>query len=137
MVREEMKSVDVGLAISFPSSHRWRSPAPDYAPAMPLSPLRLCDAVGAAILGWLGWILDVATLCGHATGHLLRPASLPPVARTVLRRQILFTGVEAVPFTALLALLTAVMVVVQAQVALAGFGQSDLFGQLLVAILVR
>ena len=55
--------------------------------------------------------------------------------RQVLWKQIQFTGVDAVPFTALLALLTALSVVVQIQ--LVGLGQSELFGKLMVVVLVR
>lgn len=80
---------------------------------------------------------ETVALATHAAGRLLRPGALPPVAWTVARRQVLFTAIEAMPFAALLALVTAVMVVVQSQVLLTGIGQSNLFGQLLVAVLVR
>jgi phospholipid/cholesterol/gamma-HCH transport system permease protein len=99
--------------------------------------LRMCEVVGTWVTGWCLYAVDATALVGQAVGLLARPSSLPPVARTVLQRQILFTGVEAMPFTALLALLTSVMVVVQAQAALTGIGTSDLFNELLVAILVR
>ncbi len=99
--------------------------------------LRCCDAVGRSAVQGTLMVVEVAALMGQALGQLARPTAMPPVARTVLRRQILFTAVEAIPFAALLALLTALMVVVQSQVTLTGIGQSGLFGQLLVAVLVR
>ena len=103
-----------------------------------MSPVvRCCDIVGLTALGWCRSMLDVASLMVQAVVVLIRPGALPSVAWTVLRRQILFTGVEAMPFAALLALLTAMMVVVQFQVSLTGIGQSNVFSQLLVAVLVR
>ncbi len=97
----------------------------------------LLDGVGAATIGWLSYLLEIATLAGLGVVRLINRSSSSSVTRLVLRRQILFTGVEAVPFIGFLALLTAASLVVQAQVRLAGFAQSDLFGQLLVVVLVR
>ncbi len=97
----------------------------------------LIDVIGAGTLGWLSYLLEIATLIGTGVIRLLRRSGASSVTRLVLRRQILFTGVEAVPFIGFLALLTAASLVVQAQVRLAGFAQSDLFGQLLVVVLVR
>lgn len=94
------------------------------------------DTVGAATLAWLAYLIDLAAMIGTGVGHLLRGGTRP-VTRMVLRRQILFTGIQAVPFIGFLAILTAASLVVQAQIRLAGFSQSDLFGQLLVVVLVR
>lgn len=57
--------------------------------------------------------------------------------RNVLARQVLFTGVEAMRFVALLALMVGVSVVVQAMVWLHKFGQSERLGPLLVMVIIR
>jgi phospholipid/cholesterol/gamma-HCH transport system permease protein len=57
------------------------------------------------------------------------------VTREVLVRQILFTGVEALPFTFLIATLLGASVVVQAQRALVETGQAGLLAKLLVAVM--
>jgi phospholipid/cholesterol/gamma-HCH transport system permease protein len=99
--------------------------------------LSLVDAVGTATVGWISYVLEIAALVGLGIARLVSPGGTRPVTRTVLRKQVLFTGIQAVPFIAFLALLTAASLVVQAQVGLAGFVQSDLFGHLLVVVLVR
>lgn len=97
----------------------------------------LIDGIGAVTVGWLTYLVEIATLVGLGVARLVQRSGTCSVTRLVLRRQVLFTGVEAVPFIGFLALLTAASLVVQAQVRLAGFAQSDLFGQLLVVVLVR
>ena len=55
----------------------------------------------------------------------------------VLARQIIFTGFDAIGFVAVVALLTGISVVVQAQVWMGRLGQSELLGPLLVTVIVR
>lgn len=57
--------------------------------------------------------------------------------RNVLARQILFTGVDAMRFVGMVALLVGLSVVLQMQVWLSKFGQSALIGPLLVAVIIR
>jgi phospholipid/cholesterol/gamma-HCH transport system permease protein len=86
-----------------------------------------------ALFGYLGEVVIIITgFIGHFASGLLR---MKPVTRSVLWKQVQFTGVDAMPFTGLLALLTALSVVVQIQ--LVGLGQSELFGKLMVVVLVR
>ncbi len=92
------------------------------------------DALGRRTCAFAGYAFDLATLVGVLIARLPRQTA---VAREVLLRQIRFTGVQALPFTLLLALLTALVVVVQAQVQAAGIGDADLLGKVLVLILVR
>jgi len=80
------------------------------------------------------YLIDLAALAGLLLARLPR---LRPVIREVLVRQVLFTGVQALPFTCFLALLSALVVVVQAQVQVTGLANPDLLGQALVLILVR
>lgn len=61
----------------------------------------------------------------------------PRTTRAVFARQVLFTGVEALGFVSLVALLTGISVVVQAQVWLGKAGQSALLGPVLVMVIIR
>lgn len=96
-----------------------------------------CAATGRAAIDAAGYVLRVATIIGYALRQLARGRRLVPrVGREVLKRQILFTGVEALPFTALIALLTGAVVAVQSSL-LSGSAGADLLGTLLVTVLVR
>jgi phospholipid/cholesterol/gamma-HCH transport system permease protein len=57
--------------------------------------------------------------------------------RTVMARQILFTGVDAIGFTAFIAVLAGISIVVQAQLWSARIGQAELLGPLLITVVVR
>jgi phospholipid/cholesterol/gamma-HCH transport system permease protein len=100
-------------------------------------PWTLFDAVGTAVIAMTSYVVEIATLLGFGVASLLTPGGTRSVTRMVLRRQILFTGIQAVPFIAFIALLTAASLVVQTQVRFAGLGTSDLFGQLLVIVVIR
>ena len=67
----------------------------------------------------------------------VKPRHWPRPVRNVLARQILFTGYEAARFVTFIALLVGLSVVLQAQVFLRKFGQSDLLGPILVMVLIR
>lgn len=94
----------------------------------------MLDGTGAATRALVLYLVEIATVIAYGVASLA-PWRMRPVTRQVLLRQILFTGVEAVPFVALLAGLTSLTLVLQG--VLGGLGQSDLFGQLLVVALVR
>jgi phospholipid/cholesterol/gamma-HCH transport system permease protein len=99
---------------------------------------RALDWLGARSIAAVSEVLQVATLVGYAGWRLtVGLARERPVSRQVLVRQILFTGVEALPFTALLATLIGIGVVVQAGLNLMGSGQAALLGRLLVVVVVR
>ncbi|MCA1809523.1 MAG: hypothetical protein LC725_08760, partial [Lentisphaerae bacterium] len=57
-----------------------------------------------------------------------RPRHWPRTTRAVFARQVLFTGFEALKFVMLVALMTGISVVVQAQLWLGKAGQSALLG---------
>lgn len=67
----------------------------------------------------------------------VRPATWRRTVRDVLGRQIVYTGVEAVPFTSRVAFLVGISIVVQVQLWLRKVGQSQLLGPLLVTVVVR
>ncbi len=94
--------------------------------------LGMFEYVGRRTLAGFGYLGEVVTMILQFAIQLPK---LRGVSATVLWRQVQFIGLEAVPFTALLALLTSLSVV--AQIQLVGLGQSQLFGKLLVVVLVR
>jgi phospholipid/cholesterol/gamma-HCH transport system permease protein len=97
----------------------------------------IVSAVGSATLGYLGrasytlgvtlWVLRLA----------LNPATWRRTVRDALARQVLFSAVDAAPFTVMVAFLVGISVVVQAQLWLGRVGQSKLLGPVLVAVVVR
>jgi phospholipid/cholesterol/gamma-HCH transport system permease protein len=85
-------------------------------------------------------IRSVAHLAGMVSAVLwlaVQPKRWPQTVRDVLARQVLFTGVEAVRFMALIALLVGMSIVVQVQLLLTRVGQSELLGPILVAVVIR
>jgi len=66
-----------------------------------------------------------------------KKSSWPRTTRDVLMRQILFTGVEALKFVSLVAVITGLSVVIQAQIWLGKTGQSQMLGTILVTVIVR
>ena len=99
-------------------------------------------------MSMLGKIGDVAIVLFRRLRHLtavawavvalaFRPGSWPRTTRTVVARQILFTGYDALWFVSIVGLLTGVSVVVQAQMWIGRLGQSELLGPLLVTVIVR
>jgi phospholipid/cholesterol/gamma-HCH transport system permease protein len=67
----------------------------------------------------------------------MQPRHWPRTSRNVLARQVLFTGVEASRFVALIAVFVGLSIVVQAQLLITRLGQSALLGPILVAVIVR
>jgi phospholipid/cholesterol/gamma-HCH transport system permease protein len=105
------------------------------------SPLRIVRGtvgrLGAWVTHWLSYGYKVATLAGYGFHRLsFGMLSMRRVTFDVMVRQILFTGVEALPFTGLIATLVGLSVVLQAQLQLSA-GDADLLGKLLVYALVR
>ncbi|MFN2351580.1 MAG: ABC transporter permease [Kiritimatiellia bacterium] len=66
-----------------------------------------------------------------------RPRHWPRTTRAVFARQVLFTGFEALKFVMLVALMTGISVVVQAQLWLGKAGQSALLGPVLITVIMR
>lgn len=94
----------------------------------------MTTAVGKAALDRVAKVARIAAVVASAAAMSLRGRYWPRTVRTVLARQILFTGVDALGLVALVALLAGIAVVTQAQMWL---GQSDIVGPLLVAVIVR
>lgn len=97
---------------------------------------------------FIGKIGEGALTRARTTAHLFallwsvlflatRKATWPRTTRNVFSRQILFTGVEALKFVSLVAVITGLSVVIQAQIWLGKTGQSQMLGTILVTVIVR
>jgi len=93
-------------------------------------------AAGDPVVDLAAYVTGVAAIAGEAMLALGTSAGrLRPVVREVVWRQIYFTAVTAVPFTALLAFLVALAVAAQSPYSAAAGG--NVLGTILVAALVR
>lgn len=93
--------------------------------------------IGNAAISRMAYIIRLAAVCGAVISNAAQPSAWSRVTRSVFARQLLFTGVEAMGFISLIAIMAGISVVVQLQARLADFGQSDLFGSVLVIVIVR
>lgn len=93
--------------------------------------------IGAAFLQRAGSVRRVgAVICG-VLYLAVQPRYWPRTVRERTAKQVLFTGYEALSLVLLLSVLVGVSVVAQTHLWLSRFGQSEMMGPLLVAILVR
>ncbi|NQU40446.1 MAG: ABC transporter permease [Lentisphaerae bacterium] len=93
--------------------------------------------IGASFLDRVASVRRVgAVICG-VLYLAVQPRYWPRTVRERTAKQILFTGYEALSLVLLLSILVGVSVVAQTHLWLSRFGQSDMLGPLLVAILVR
>jgi phospholipid/cholesterol/gamma-HCH transport system permease protein len=95
----------------------------------------LAQATGAPVVDALVYAVRIAALIGETLADLIGRWGARPAVRQVLYRQVYFTGVKAVPFTLLLALLVAVVVAVQSPWSAAAGG--EVLGKVLVVVLIR
>ncbi|MBI2437330.1 MAG: ABC transporter permease [Lentisphaerae bacterium] len=93
--------------------------------------------IGQSALSRLRQATHLFALLGSILTQAAAPRHWPRTTRAVFARQVLFTGVEALRFVALVAFLTGISVVAQAQVWLSKAGQSGLLGDILVAVIMR
>lgn len=101
------------------------------------SPLRLLNILGSRTLRGLHFASKVATYCAYATYRLIPGIlGMKRVSFDVFVRQTLFTGVEALPFTAFIALLVGGSLVLSASIGL-GSADGGPLGRLLAIALVR
>lgn len=96
----------------------------------------------SAIIGdyiLLRWAVmrDVSAMAASTIALSFQPSTWKRPVRVQFARQILFSGVEAIWIVALIAVLTGASVVVQAQLWLSRFGQTEMLGALLTAVIIR
>ena len=99
--------------------------------------LHLIGRLGAAV--WAQWdeVQHLAAVLGTTLFLSLQPRRWRRTVRRVLARQILFFGLESVPFILIVGVLVGISVVVQLDVWTGKLGQSRTLGQLLVLVVVR
>ncbi len=97
------------------------------------------------VLGRIGqaWIdksrsgIYAVAMMAAAVRMACHPRYWTQTVRNVWARQMLFTGVEAIRFVGLIAILMGLSVVVQVQLLLTRVGQSEWLGPILVAVIIR
>lgn len=94
-------------------------------------------AVGSATLRYVGGTSYTLAVTLAVMRLAARPSTWRRTVRDVLARQVLSSGVEAAPFTVMVAFLVGISVVVQAQLWLGRVGQTQLLGPVLVAVVIR
>jgi phospholipid/cholesterol/gamma-HCH transport system permease protein len=99
--------------------------------------IKLLGSVGGYIVGQVRRRVHLFTLLYSVVALACRPSTWRRTVRVVLARQVVFTGVDALKFTASVALFIGVAVVVQAQLWFGRLGQPELVGPLLVTVIVR
>ena len=97
------------------------------------------EALGAKILGSLENAWRLASFSAGALGAVIRFCGRQGflAAFRVILQQVYFTGLEALPFVSLLALLLGSTVIVQSLPQLQGVGANELIGKILVISIVR
>ena len=94
-------------------------------------------ALGGYVLSRLGAAARLAGTLFAVVWKGLQPGTWTPPFRNVLARQVLFTGYEATGFVSLIALLSGVLAVVEADIWLNKLGQAALIGPVLVTVVLR
>lgn len=93
--------------------------------------------IGNQVLARWAVVRDIAGVVWVFLVLALNPSSWRRPVRSQLGRQILFSGVDALSLVVMIAVLTGISVVVQAQLWLARFGQTELLGAILVTVIIR
>jgi phospholipid/cholesterol/gamma-HCH transport system permease protein len=99
--------------------------------------MSVLGSIGDATLQRWGRMRYTAAVTAGALRLAVQPASWTGPVRVLMAKQILFTGVDAVSLILFIGVLVGLTVVTQAQLWLVRFGQSDMLGPLLVAVLIR
>ena len=97
----------------------------------------LVSAVGSGTLRYLGRASYTLAVTLRVLRLAVKPSTWRRTVRDALARQVLFSAVDATPFTVMVAFLVGISVVVQAQLWLGRVGQSRLLGPVLVAVVIR
>ncbi len=118
------------------------SPQLDFRAESRLPPRRrtsmtFIGTIGQRAITRIRSVTRLFAVLGAIVWRSLPPRHWPRTTRAVFARQILFTGVEALCFVSIVAFLTGILVVVQAQLWLIKTGQSGLLGGILVAVIIR
>ena len=99
--------------------------------------MRFFHFIGAGTLNFLNRITSLLAVVFTLLRLAAKRRSWTSVVRSVFARQILFTGVEAIKFLGLIAIMAGISIVVQANMWLSNAGQTDLLGPILVTVIIR
>jgi phospholipid/cholesterol/gamma-HCH transport system permease protein len=99
--------------------------------------MQFVRAIGANVRGRWHVVREVAAVMFGSLVLVFRRRSWPRTVREQIGKQIMFTGYDALGLVSLIAVLVGLSVVAQAQLWLGRFGQSNMLGPLLVAVIVR
>jgi len=97
----------------------------------------LVSSTGADFIARVRTINRTASVLWAALRLMANREAWPRTVREQIGKQILFTGYEAMGLTLLIAAAVGVTVVAQGQVWLSRFGQSEMLGPLLIAVIFR
>ena len=99
---------------------------------------RLLAWVGRQVIAGGTYVRDIVTLSYFSFRELLNtPASRRRAMFRVMSQQLVFTGVDALPMVATVALLLGSVMIIQAGVNLHTVGAEDLLGTMMVVVLIR
>jgi len=97
----------------------------------------LVSRTGADFVARIRTVCRTAAVLWAALRLMFKRQAWPRTVREQIGKQILFTGYEALGLTLLIAAAVGVSVVAQGQVWLSRFGQSEMLGPLLIAVIFR
>lgn len=94
--------------------------------------------IGHRVLAWYAYLSDLAALVFLSLRELANPVErVRRTASGVIARQILFTGVDALPVMSAIALMLGVIIITQAGTQLPKVGAGDQIGTIIVVVVIR
>lgn len=94
--------------------------------------------VGRKVMAWYAYIADLMALVYLSLRELTNPvARVRRTASGVILRQILFTGVDALPVMSAIALMVGIIIITQAGTQLPKVGAGDQIGNIIVVTVIR
>lgn len=94
--------------------------------------------VGRLVIDWYAYLSDLAALVVLSVRELANPVErVRRTASGVIARQILFTGVDALPVMSAIALMVGIIIITQAGTQLPRVGAGDQIGNIIVVVVIR
>jgi len=94
--------------------------------------------VGCKVMAWYAYIADLMALVYLSLRELANPVErVRRTASGVILRQILFTGVDALPVVSAIALMVGIIIITQAGTQLPKVGAGDQIGNIIVVTVIR
>nr|MBI3611797.1 ABC transporter permease [Nitrospirota bacterium] len=94
--------------------------------------------VGRTVMAWYAYVVDLMALVYLSLRELVNPVErVRRTASGVILRQILFTGVDALPVMSAIALMVGIIIITQAGTQLPKVGAGDQIGNIIVVTVIR